>query len=387
MENCLKSVTIRGYKTIRELENFEPGPLTVLIGPNGAGKSNFISFFQMLSRMLAPPGNLQVYVAEQGGASALLHDGSSKTKEIDCELELAGTQSKYSFQLALAGGDSLYYAKEAFIIPVMHLPSRDSILDIFELGSGHRESRLVLSEDTLRLCGPTALLEGNKLKSAEFGKIMLYLLRAVNVFQFHNTSASARIRSKWNMHDGRWLKEDAANIAPFLRRLRESEPGYYQRIVDAIRLIIPFFADFQLEPEYNSLLLCWREHKSDRVFNVSQASDGMLRVMALVALLLQPQKDLPRVLILDEPELGLHPHAISIIAGLIKSASLNTQVIVATQSAALVDYFDPEDIVVVEREGRESLFTRLNPDALGDWLKEYSLSELWEKNVIGGRPA
>jgi predicted ATPase len=135
------------------------------------------------------------------------------------------------------------------------------------------------------------------------------------------------------------------------------------------------------------MLLSWREKGSDRVFNASQAADGMLRVMALVTLLLQPERDLPDVLILDEPELGLHPYAINVIGGLIRSISNQTQVIVATQSMPLVDCFEPKDIVVVERQGRQSTFSRLDYPALEDWLQEYSLSELWEKNVIGGRPS
>ena len=206
------------------------------------------------------------------------------------------------------------------------------------------------------------------------------------MYQFHNTSYTARMRNSWDVYDNRWLKEDAANLAPVLHRLREMDGRSYQRIVDTIRLILPFFSDFELEVEYGSLLLNWRERNSDLVFSASQASDGMLRVMALVTLLLQPDYALPDVLILDEPELGLHPYAVNIIGGLIRAASESTQVIVATQSTALVDCFEPGDIVVVERDGRSSTFAHLEAESLSEWLEDYSLSELWEKNVIGGRP-
>ena len=142
-----------------------------------------------------------------------------------------------------------------------------------------------------------------------------------------------------------------------------------------------------MQPDYSSLLLSWRERGSDQIFDVSQASDGMLRAIALVTLLLQPDETLPDLLILDEPELGLHPTAIDVIGGLIRAVSQKVQVIVATQSTAFVDRFDLSDIVVVERGGRESVFRRQeSSQALEEWLKEYSLSELWEKNVIGGRP-
>lgn len=216
---------------------------------------------------------------------------------------------------------------------------------------------------------------------------LLSILRKFVVYQFHNTSSTARMRLTWNKDDNRFLKEDGGNLGPFLYRLKTNESQYYNRIVETTRLILPFFADYEVEPLYGKILLSWREKSSDVIFTASQAADGMLRVMAIVALLLQPTVDLPDVLILDEPELGLHPYAVNIVGGLIQSVSKHIQVIVATQSVSLIDCFKPEDIVVIDRKGRELYFKRLNSRELEDWLKEYTISELWEKNVIGGRPA
>ncbi len=370
MRNRLQKLTLRGFKTIRGLDDFEPGPLTVLIGPNGAGKSNFISFFRMLSWTLAAPGNLQAHVAELGGASALLHDGPEVTREIDADLTIVtdSGENQYAFRLVYAAGDTLIYTDERYRFSRPDFPGR---ADWKGLDAGHRESKLL---EKANEGDPTA-------------RMILLLLRKMIVYQFHNTSATARMRNKWDVQDGRWLKEDGANIAPFLYRLQNGDPKSYQRIVDTIRLILPFFADFEFEPSYGKLLLSWREKGCDRVFNASQAADGMLRVMAIVTLLLQPDRDLPDVLILDEPELGLHPYAINVIGGLIRSAATNTQVIIATQSMPLVDCFKPEEIVVVERKERKSEFRRLDASTLQEWLEDYSLSELWEKNVIGGRPS
>ena len=197
------------------------------------------------------------------------------------------------------------------------------------------------------------------------------------------------MRQAWNVDDGRWLKEDAGNLAAVLYRLKlnsESVP-YYQRIVDTLRQSLPFFDDFEITPDNGQVLLGWRERGSDYVFGSHQASDGMLRFVALTTLLLLPAEDLPDLLILDEPELGLHPHAIATVAGLIKAASETIQIIVATQSASLLDAFEPQDVVVVERHGRASMFHRLNKEDLKDWMDRYSLGELWDKNVLGGRPA
>lgn len=205
--------------------------------------------------------------------------------------------------------------------------------------------------------------------------------------QFHNTSDTARIRQKWHIGEGRWLKEDAGNLAPFLLRLQREQAAYYKRIVDTIRMVLPFFAEFVLVPEYDRVLLRWRERDSfDYEFSAAQAADGMLRVMALIALLQQPETDLPDVLLLDEPELGLHPYGIEVLTSLLQAASKHVQVVVATQSASLIDRFSADDVVVVERSQGKSVFRPLSSDSLREWLQDYTLSELWEKNVVGGRP-
>lgn len=366
--STLEAVTVRGFKTIKALETFKLRRLTFLIGANGAGKSNFISFFRMLSWALSGPDNLPLHIGQQGGASALLHDGQETTREIEAELSMSNEsgRNEYAFRLFYAAGDTLVFAEEKYrFLRNDHTNSGSWV----GTGAGHTSPRLL----TRVASNPTA-------------RAICSILKKIIVYQFHNTSYTARMRSKWNVEDSRWLKEDAANIAPVLLRLSTDDPLCYQRIVAALRLLLPFFVDFELESNDNNVLLCWRERNSDRVFSVAQASDGMLRAIALVTLLLQPHEDLPDVLILDEPELGLHPYAIHVIGDLIRAAAQTVQVIVATQSTLLIDCFEPHEIVVVERDGRASSFKHLEEEPLTEWLKEYSISELWEKNVLGGRP-
>ena len=369
MRTRLDGLTIKGFKTIRELDDFRPGPLTVLIGPNGAGKSNFISFFHMLYSVSYGTASLQSYVGSHGGASKLLHDGPAITPEIDARLRLhfdAG-ETDYHFRLAYAADDTLIYADERY-----RLANGDQIGKVSWqiVGAGHRSSML---GDYATYNDTTSAIAG--------------ALRNMFTFHFHDTSRTSQLRRKAEITNDREFHYSGYNLAPFLYRLQRKEGKSYQRIVETLRLILPFFLDFYLEPDSGHVLLAWRETESDQIFTASQAADGMLRAIALVALLLQPEETLPNLLILDEPELGLHPYAINIIGGLIRAVSEKTQVIVATQSPAFVDCFEPGDIVVVEREGRESVFRRLeNSAALQEWLKEYSLSELWQKNVFGGRP-
>lgn len=339
-----------------------------MIGPNGAGKSNFISFFRMMSWALSGPGKLAYHVGQQGGSRLILHDGPARTREIEAELAIRTTagENEYAFRLFHAAGDTLVFAEERYRF------SRHGWEDKANwktLGVGHKDPGLLAAA-----------------VDDQTARVIRTLLQRIVVYQFHDTSETARIRGKWPEGDNRWLKEDAANVAPVLHRLRTRDRRYYQRIVDTIRLVLPHFSDFEIEPDGGSLMLRWRELDTDEVFNASQASDGFLRIVALVTLLLQPTEDLPDVLILDEPELGQHPSAINVIGELTAAAATKIQVIAATQSVALVDCFDPEDIVVVERPDRGSTFRRLDPDALTEWLAEYSLSELWEKNVLGGRP-
>ncbi|MXX97382.1 MAG: AAA family ATPase [Rhodothermaceae bacterium] len=368
LRNRLERISLTGFKTLNPLTDFEPRSRTVLIGPNGAGKSNFISFFRMVSYALSGPDQLARYVAQQGGSRRVLHDGPDCTREIRATLTIqtSSGMSDYDFRLFHAAGDTLIFANERY----RFTRSEWEIKPNWNmLGAGHKDPELLkATSDHLT------------------ARVIHTLLRKIVVYQFHNTSDNSRIRGKWSINDNRWLKEDAANVAPVLHRLKTQEPLYYQRIVDHIRLVLPMFSDFELEPDYGNLMLRWREKDTDEVFDASQASDGFLRIVALITLLLQPSNDLPDTLILDEPELGLHPLAINIIGNLIAAASVKIQIIVATQSVLMVDCFDPEDIVVVERPGRASTFRRLDSHKLGEWLFDYSLSELWEKNVIGGQP-
>lgn len=361
----LQRLSLGGFKTIRQLDELELEPMNVLIGPNGAGKSNLVSFFRMINQMMTIPGNLQLFVAKAGGANSLLHNGAAITRDIEAKLFFEGKPStcEYWFDLSYAAQDRLVFRGEMF---------RPVNKPMLEMGGGHREAALPFE------------VEGTELEPV--AEPVVRFLEQCFVYQFHNTSETARIRQRWSVSDNLVLKEDGANLAPFLLRIREQHPAHYRRIADTLRQIAPFFGDFELVPENDTVLLRWRELGSDLVFGPHQASDGTLRAMALVALLMQPREELPSIIILDEPELGLHPRAISILAGLLQTAALSTQIIVATQSPVLLDHFEPEQVIVAEREGSESKFRRLDRFKLEAWLEEYTLSDLWDKNVLGGRP-
>ncbi len=362
----LKSFTIKGYKTIKAIENFEPQPINILIGPNGAGKSNFISFFKFLSWMLNSDGKLQEHVAYLGGANDILHDGVDITKSIDAEIsiETKNGLNEYKFSLMFVKPDNLVFKEEKYRFIKNGFIGE---ANWSSCGVGHQEAKLPQIETAT----PTTILN---------------LLRKLIVYQFHNTSDTAPMRLKWSQADGRWLKQNGENLGSFLYRIQNEDKSYYTRIVKYIRLVLPFFDDFDLYPEFGQILLRWKEKGANKGFNAGQASDGMLRTIALISLLAQNPKDLPAVLFLDEPELGLHPSAIDAVAGLIKAASSHCQVFVATQSISLVNNFELEDLVVIDRKGRSSEYQRPDSENLQAYLEEFSTGQIWEKNIIGGRP-
>lgn len=370
----LKSIELKGFKSIdAEGQTIELGPVTVMLGANGAGKSNLVSFFKMLNYMTT--GALQQYVADQGFADSLLYFGAKVTSEVSACLRFEDAKAKdeYSFALGRDATGRLFLQDETI---VYHLRGRQNP-QTRNLGGGVRESQLKECADS----------------GDQTCQVVCGLLSQCQVFQFHDTSTTAKIRGEGYIDDARFLRSDAGNLAAFLRGLKKREGGkrYYDRIVRHIRLMVSQFSDFHLEPSPdnpNYVRLNWLETGSEYLFGPHQLSDGSLRFMALTTLFMQPPNLRPRVIIVDEPELGLHPAAISSLAGMVKAAATATQVILATQSSRLVDEFTADQVMIVERDEKRprTLFRRLNEKVLTEWLERYCLSDLWEKNVLGGRP-
>lgn len=365
----LRRVVLSGFKSIKAMD-IELCTLNVLIGANGVGKSNLISFFKMLNEMMA--GRLQQYIGTSGRAQSLLHFGPKVTPQMEAQLvfEAENGMDTYAMRLFHAAGDTLVFAEER----LSFLQTGFTSPKVVPLGSGHQETRIGEAAD----------------KGEPTAKVLRHLLNYCRVYHFHDTSPTARVRQYCYIGDNRWLMPDAGNLAALLLRLRdENSSSAYQRIVTTIRLIAPFFDDFDLEPSgpnKKDIILNWREKGSDQVFGPHQFSDGTLRAICLITLLMQPEDELPDLIIVDEPELGLHPYALNVVAAMFGKASHHKQVLVSTQSSSFLDNFDPEDVIVVNRGDGKPQFTRPNPTELEAWLDEYSLGEVWEKNVIGGGP-
>ena len=361
----LDLITIEGYRSIKKLR-LDLKALNILIGANGSGKSNLIGMFGLLGDLV--DNKLQLHVGRHGGANALLHFGAKKTKKLRIKAKF--DVNEYEAILEPSTRDRLIFASEKASFHGSGDHGRSYRED---LGAGHTESAL-----------DEAATEAPNKVADHVQKAM----RGWKVFQFHETSSSAGIKQKHAIGDNRTLQPDGSNLAALLHGLRKRTPKKYRAIVEVIRAVAPFFDDFVLEPdEIDSkvIQLEWR-HKSDpSYFDAHSLSDGTLRFMCLAALLLQPTR--PSLVVVDEPELGLHPAAIVQLAALLRLASRDGQVVIATQLVTLLDQFASEDVIVVERSNGESKFHRLAPDQVRGWLDDYSLGELWLKNVLGGRPS
>ena len=358
----LKNVKIKGFKSIKEMD-LKLGSLNILIGSNGAGKSNFISLFKLLNQIVLK--NLQVFVGQSGGANTFLYLGSKVTNEIEIHLDF--DPNAYFCKLGPTADDSLIFLEEStfFQGPGHKKPYEEG------LGEGHKETKLH------ELANKKGVVNH-----------VLKNMKSWRVYHFHDTSESSKIKQTGDLGDNDVFRPDASNLAAFLYFLKEKQADSYRNIVETVRMAAPFFDDFQLRPSKfnpNKIQLEWHQKGMDDYFNAHSLSDGTLRFMCLATLLLQPE--LPAVILLDEPELGLHPYAVTLLANLLKSAATKTQIIASTQSVGLVNQFEPADIVVVDRKEGWSEFSRLDRARMEDWLEEYGLGDLWEKNILGGRPS
>jgi predicted ATPase len=366
----LKRIRVAGWKSIKD-QTIDLTPLTVVIGANGAGKSNLLSLFKLLNAMFADTPGFRNYVGLSGYADSLLHYGTRDTRVAEMELTFSGEsgETTYFARWAAAAGGTLIFSEER----VEFLRTGTSTALVVDLGAGHSETNL--------------------LRSAEDGNpaavVALRLLRSCRLFHFHDTSDNSAARKPCYVEANRFLYPDAGNLAAMLYLFREGHPTAYRRITATVRQMVPDFDGFVLEPSKlneKQILLNWTHKGRDYEFGPHQLSDGSLRFIALATLHLQPEEKLPLLIALDEPELGLHPSALEVLAGMAKAASLHSQLVFATQSSVFLDHFEPEHIVVVHSRSGTSEFQRLDAEKLEAWRADYTLGEIWEKNVVGGGP-
>ena len=362
----IERIIIKNYKSIQNAD-VKLGNLNVLIGSNGVGKSNFISFFELVHAMLNK--RLGSYVLKRGGFDRFLYKGIKKSDYLESLIDFSNTNAFY-FKLRPAIGNKAFveYSGDYFNHKGDSTKSYDTLWHKYTWDNAVEES---------------GILDNPKWRAAHLRKF----LNSFIVYHFHDTSITSLMRQECNIGDNEALRHDASNIAAYLYRLQQNEPQNFKLIEGVVRSIAPYFKNFKLRENPNNkgkIILEWEEKDSDAYLDAYSFSDGTLRFIALATLLLQ--ENLPDTIIIDEPELGLHPAAITKFAALVRRASKEKQIILATQSVNLVNCFMPEDIIVVDRKDNQTVFNRLDKDTLSSWLEEYNIGDIWEKNIIGGQP-
>ena len=361
----LEWLTVSGFKSIASVQKLEMRSVNVVIGANGSGKSNLVNVFSFLESLRA--GRLANYVTRTGGADRILHFGAKTTDELTIAISFQGDANQYEITLV---PDDL-----------------DRLVPLNELGSYWDKPQYDRPyTKAIRSAGTEA---GISKRIGGIGGWIQTRLDRCRVYHFHDTGPKSPLKRTCSLHDNDFLRSDGSNLAAFLYLLQAKHKESYDVIRRTIRLVAPFFDDFILRPDALTeavIRLEWRHVGTDAYFDASSLSDGTLRFMAMATLLLQPAELLPSLILLDEPELGLHPFAVTMFCSLVKSASVKAQLIIATQSPLVLDHFEPEDVLVAERRDGASKFTRLATEGLEVWLSDYSLGQLWEKNELGGRP-
>ena len=363
----LEVIDIEGFMSFKKTR-ISLERVNILIGANGSGKSNFVRLFNFLRQMTTK--DFRAYVGNMGGTNRFFHNGRKNTKTINIAMgfEAKEPDLRNFYECTLT-------------------PTPDSnIFTILDRGGFWDKNTPYLGPKWKLITDGGEWSNRDSMLQIGINRYVRNYMRSYRVYHFHDTSFTADMKMSRNVSDNDFYREDASNLAPFLYRLKNKDENSYQNIVESIRLVAPFFEDFDLKPEKldsNRIKLEWKEKGTDTYRDGYSLSDGTLRFICLAVLFLQPEP--PSTIIIDEPELGLHPFAISQLAALIRSTE--SQVILATQSVTLLDEFYPDDIIVVERRDQEGAeLKRLEKEELKTWAEEYSLGEMWCKNLLGGRP-
>lgn len=377
----LKKLTIHGFKSI-ERQTIALGALNVLIGANGSGKSNLLAALAFFRASAL--GDLDTLVKRAGGADRVLFHGKKNTKA--CFFACENDAFSYEQTLLPVAGDRLDVVKEGLKILESEVEWAQGGADLDSLEDQLRDDERQQLDNAVRR---GEISEEDAAHALETFPSPRRQIEGWRVYHLHDTSATAAVKSSCNVDDNRYLREDSANLAAYLYWLRQKQPTEYRRIVATIQLAIPYFEDFVLAPlrrDERMIRLEWKQRGSDAYFDADSLSDGSLRFVSLMTLLNQPRWAMPSLIVIDEPELGLHPLAIRLLAEMLDAASEHTQILVATQSVTLLDNFPLEQVIVTEHDGNSSVFSRLDTENYEAWLENYSIGELWEKNVLGGRP-
>ena len=351
----IEEISIKNYKSIKGLIKFPLHNINILIGANGSGKSNFLSFFEFVKK----ENDYKSYFDfDNDRADDILFLGRRNSEFLSGAVALSDQSFTGKGGKKFIAEDNRSLTCDAYVN--MDLVSNfENEENYFEYAEGIDLAWEQVSDNTTQ-------------------------------YHFHDTSKWSPILVDCMLNNNDMLLPNGKNIMPFVYRIYRENKQSYSMIVNAIRSCVDDFHDFYIRKNINSddmVRLEW-QHKRDlgEPKHGKLLSDGSLRIICLIVLLLQPIEWVPKLVIIDEPELGMNPKALSLIAELIKQISPQKQFIIATQSPELINLFNHEDIIVCDKnEDSSSSFTRLDAEKLQSWLDDYTVADLWQMNIIGGQ--
>jgi len=346
-KRMLKKVTIRNFKSIKDAE-IDLQNINILIGANGAGKSNFIAFFDMVGALLN--GDFAGFVQRQGGYEHLSYNGNETDQIIEGTLDFDDADT---FHFNVNPTDNKFLIRDAD----------------YNYNSQWLKDYDASSKNTSECCQQSEYIKN--------------CTRYFTAYHFNDSRSLSKMCSGCSVSDNEVLRRDGSNLAACLFRLQQERQRDFLYLESVIHSVVPDFKQFKFvenASDERTVSLKWEQTGTDTCFNGAYLSDGTLRFIALTTLLLQPIEN--ATIIIDEPELGLHPNAINKLAAMVQRAALKNQVIVATQSVSLINRFQSEDIIFTDK-GNSTTLKRVANDDIKGWMADYSLGEIWEKGIIG----
>lgn len=362
------------------------GPLNVLIGLNGSGKSNFLEAFDLLRNA---PEHITRPIREGGGIKDWLWQGGTgapsaainavvrypKKPPVTLRYLLSFTEVGQRFEIVdeqienekadRGHKEPYFYYRYQGGNSVLNVKGRKRALRHEDVDS----NRSILAQRR----DPDQYPEITYLAKV-FPRIRLY-----REWTFGRYTAP-RLPQKADLPND-YLEPDASNIGLVLNRLRW-EPGVKPRLLDALHTLYEGIEDFDVRIEGGTVQVFFKEGRF--IVPATRLSDGTLRYLCLLAILCHPNP--PPLVCIEEPELGLHPDILPMLADLMREAAERCQLIVTTHSDVLVDALTdwPEAIMVCEKGESGSVLRRLDAAELKPWLEKYRLGELWIRGEIGG---
>ena len=369
-------LSIRGFRRLLDV-SLELRPLTVLIGANGCGKTSVLDVLNLLSN--SAQGRLGPAVSEMAGlGSVLTYDRAPELKLGLSFNSSVGEMLGYHLVLEPRGlGFAIREESMGSPIEPSQIAASDARVDFYDVRgelveSGSRRGLLetALSQVPKSLHGPEEFRE---------------TLAGSTFYQGISVGVRSPVRLPQQLGPAQLPGRDGEDLVSCLYSMRESHPERFEAVEDTLRVAFPRFKRLEFPPvAAGTVGLGWRDNDSTKTFYAHQLSPGTLRFLWLTALLQSP--GLPALILLDEPEVSLHPEMVSLMVDQFREASFRSQLVIATQSDSLIRFLEPKEVVVCDSdEGAMTTLTRADELDLEEWLKEYSLDELWRNGRLGAR--